>query len=100
MAVDKILNHFIIDNKAKIVYGLNNGVYVFATLVDKTYLRNIKEIKSRNGLSAFKEYLYFIISCGYKPIFKYKDTIIVFSDKNSVDNNYDEFIINKYYEEM
>lgn len=99
MAFDKFLNHFIIDNKTKIVYGLNNGVYIFATLVDKIYLRNIKEIKAYNGLSALKEYLYFIISVGYTPIFKHKDIIMVFSDKYSVDNNY-KLIINKYYEEM
>ena len=76
------LKNFSVENN-KIVYGMKDGYFVFATLLKDGYLRNIKEINAQNGFIALKEYVDYVLKCGYKTIYKAKNhTINIEKKKN------------------
>lgn len=75
MDFTSFLKNFSVENN-KIVYGMKDGYFVFATLLKDGYLRNIKEINAQNGFIALKEYTGYVLECGYKIIYKTKNNTI------------------------
>ena len=72
MDFTSFLKNLSVENN-KIVYGMKDGYFVFATLLKDGYLRNIKEINAQNGSIALKEYFDYVSKCGYKIIYKTKN---------------------------
>ena len=80
MDFTSFLKNFSVENN-KIVYGMKDGYFVFATLLKDGYLRNVKEINAQNGFIALKEYIDYVLECGYKAIYKAKNHTITIDKK-------------------
>ena len=72
MDFTSFLKNLSVENN-KIVYGMKDGYFVFATLLKDGYLRNIKEINAQNGSIALKEYVDYVSKYVYKIINKTKN---------------------------
>lgn len=70
MQLEKMLKYIRVDNKYKICMSMYNGKFLFATLIDNLYLRNVKEIECNNSLEALKEYNKYINEQGFKTHIK------------------------------
>lgn len=86
MQFEQVLSKIKVDKQYRIFYSLYNGKFLFATKLEKFYLRNVKECSCNNVFTALAEYIQYLNTQGFKVFYMPKKSeYILIDDKFTLD---------------